>query len=118
MTVGELIAKFRQEKGLSQDELAHLLGYKSRTTIYKIEKGQREVPRKMIAQLSVVLNVSPLDLLGENDNNNSAPVEVDKSALVDMLNNFSFEELQRMSTLTKNVAAQVVDYIDYLISKR
>ena len=58
MTIGERIAKYRQEKGLSQEELAHLLGYKSRSTIYKIEVGQREVPRKMIAQLSIILNVS------------------------------------------------------------
>jgi len=66
MTIGELIARYREEKGLSQEELAHMLGYKSRSTIHKIESGQREVPRKMIAQLSITLNVSPLDLLGEN----------------------------------------------------
>ena len=117
MTVGELIAKYRLERGLSQEELANLLGYKSRATINKIEKGQREVPRKMIAQLSVILDVSPLDLLGEN-NNKSAPVEFDKSALADMLNNFSFEDLKKMSSLTVDEAVKVADYIDYLISKR
>ena len=67
MTVGEAIAKYREEKGLSQEELAHLLGYKSRSTIQKIESGQREVPRKMIAQLSIILNANPLDLLAENE---------------------------------------------------
>ena len=67
MTIGERIAKYREEKGLSQEELANLLGYKSRSTIQKIESGQRDVPRKMIAQLSIVLNVNPLDLLGENE---------------------------------------------------
>ena len=117
MTVGELIAKYRQERGLSQEELANLLGYKSRATIYKIENGIREVPRKMIAQLSVILDVSPLDLLGEN-NEKSAPATFDKSALADMLNNFSFEDLKKMSSLTVDEATKVVDYIDYLISKR
>ena len=46
MTVGELIAKYRQERGLSQEELAKLLGYKSRATIHKIEKGREKCPEK------------------------------------------------------------------------
>lgn len=65
MTVGEKIAKYREEKGMSQEELAHILGYKSRSTINKVELGERNVPKKMIAQLSNVLGVSPLSLLVE-----------------------------------------------------
>ena len=87
MTVGERIAQYRQEKGLSQEELAHLLGYKSRSTINKIETGQRDVPRKMIAQLSIVLNVNSLDILGENE---KSPSLTDKrEALSNMLENMT-----------------------------
>lgn len=71
MEIGERIAKYRIEKGLSQDELAHLLGYKSRSTIYNIESGKRDVPRKMIAKLSIILNVSPIDLLQDNKESSS-----------------------------------------------
>ena len=92
MTIGERIAKYRQEKGLSQEELAHLLGYKSRSTIYKIEVGQREVPRKMIAQLSIILNVSPLDILGENE---KSPSPISKrEALSNMIENMTDEEVE------------------------
>lgn len=92
MTIGERIAKYRQEKGLSQEELAHLLGYKSRSTIYKIEVGQREVPRKMIAQLSIILNVSPLDILGENE---KSPSFINKrEALSNMIENMTDEEVE------------------------
>lgn len=66
MKIGERIARYREKSGMSQEELAHLLGYKSRSTINKIEKGERNVPKKMIAQLSIVLNVSPLNLLAES----------------------------------------------------
>lgn len=66
MKIGERIAKYREKRGMSQEELAHLLGYKSRSTINKIETGERNVPKKMIAQLSIVLNVSPLNLLTES----------------------------------------------------
>jgi repressor LexA len=91
MTIGELIARYREEKGLSQEELAHMLGYKSRSTIHKIESGQREVPRKMIAQLSIALNVSPLDLLGENKNSSSPKNK--REALADLLEVMSDEEI-------------------------
>ena len=66
MAISDRITKYRKEKRLSQDELANLLGYKSRTTICKIEKGERPVPKNMIIQLSSILGVSPLDILGES----------------------------------------------------
>ena len=40
MTIGERIYKLRTEKGMTQDELAHAVGYKSRSTIAKIEAGE------------------------------------------------------------------------------
>jgi repressor LexA len=91
MTIGERIAQYRQEKGLSQEELAHLLGYKSRSTINKIEKGERDVPRKMIAQLSIVLNVNPLDILGENE---KSPSLSKREALSNMLENMTENEIE------------------------
>ena len=94
MTIGERIAKYREEKGLSQEELAHLLGYKSRSTINKIETGQRDVPRKMIAQLSIVLNVNSLDILGENE---KSPSLTDKrEALSNMLENMTENEIDEL----------------------
>ena len=91
MTVGERIAQYRQEKGLSQEELAHLLGYKSRSTIKKNKKGERDVPRKMIAQLSIVLNVNPLDILGENE---KSPSLSKREALSNMLENMTENEIE------------------------
>jgi repressor LexA len=91
MTIGERIAQYREEKGLSQEELAHLLGYKSRSTINKIEKGERDVPRKMIAQLSIVLNVNPLDILGENE---KSPSLSKREALSNMLENMTENEIE------------------------
>lgn len=93
MTIGERIAQYREEKGLSQEELAHLLGYKSRSTINKIEKGERDVPRKMIAQLSIVLNVSPLDILGENE---KSPSLSKREALSNMLENMTEKEIDEL----------------------
>ena len=66
MKIGERIARYREKCGMSQEELAQLLGYKSKSTINKIEKGNRTVPKKMILRLSSVLDVTPLDILGES----------------------------------------------------
>ena len=41
MKLYERIKKRREELGMSQDELAQKLGYKSRSTIAKIEKGEK-----------------------------------------------------------------------------
>ena len=40
----ERIRRRREELGLSQDELAKKLGYKSRSSINKIEKGENDIP--------------------------------------------------------------------------
>jgi repressor LexA len=44
--IGERIARYREKCGMSQEELAQLLGYKSKSTINKIEKGNRTVPKR------------------------------------------------------------------------
>ena len=65
--VGERIRMYRIRCGLSQGELAKRCGYTSRSTIAKIESGLNEFPQSMFKQLAEVLNVSPLDLLGYED---------------------------------------------------
>lgn len=67
MTIGEKIKQERIKRGMTQDELAHELGYKSRTSINKIETGKRDIPRSQIKQIAKILDVSPLLLLGFED---------------------------------------------------
>ena len=77
MTTGERIKIAREKKGYSQEELANLLGYKSRSSINKMENG-RDVPRSVIVKLSELLDVTPAYLMGwENSNDNSESNETD-----------------------------------------
>lgn len=64
MTVGRRIKEARIKKGLSQTELAGLLGYKSRSSINKIESDGRDIPRSSIVQFAEVLDVTPAYLMG------------------------------------------------------
>lgn len=67
MTFGERILKLRTEKGMTQDELAQKLGYKSRSSIAKIENGVRDVPRSQIVELAKALGTTPSVLMGWED---------------------------------------------------
>lgn len=67
LTIYEKIKARRKEMGLSQDDLAQLMGYKSRSTINKIESGQVDLSRSKIDKFSKVLQVSPSYLMGWTD---------------------------------------------------
>ena len=67
LTIYEKLKARRKELGLSQDDLARLMGYKSRSTINKIESGQVDLSRSKIDKFSKVLQVSPSYLMGWTD---------------------------------------------------
>lgn len=67
MTIGEKVRVLRKQKGLTQEELAEKLGYKSRTSINKIEMGERDIPRSMIKKIAEILEVPAIELLDIGD---------------------------------------------------
>ena len=66
MELGEKVKQRRLELELSQEELAKKMGYSSRSSINKIEKG-RPITQKIIVRLSNVLGVSVAYLMGWED---------------------------------------------------
>ena len=70
MTIGERVKLKKKKKGMTQEELASLLGYKSKSSVTHIENG-RDIPRAMVSQLAKILDVSPSYLMGWEDNNNA-----------------------------------------------
>ena len=67
MTVGEKIREARLKKGYTQTELAELLGYKSRSSINKIEVQGRDIPRSSVIKFAKALDVTPAYLMGWED---------------------------------------------------
>ena len=63
MTIGDRVRLKRLEKGMTQNELALKLGYKSKTSVAHIENG-RDIPRSMVVTLSEVLDTTPAYLMG------------------------------------------------------
>lgn len=57
----------REALGLSQDELASRLNYKSRSTIAKIESGANDIPQSKIKAFADALNTTTAYLMGWDD---------------------------------------------------
>ncbi len=67
LNVGRRIKEYREKAGMSQDELAKLAGYKSRSSITKIESGGNELPQGKIIKITKALGITPADLMKEYD---------------------------------------------------
>lgn len=63
MTVGDRIRHKRKELGLTQEELAKKLGYKSRSSVNKMETS-RELPLKKVKMMANILECDPSYLMG------------------------------------------------------
>lgn len=66
MNVGEKIRQKRIEKNMSQDELAKKVGYKSRSSIQKIE-ASRDLPLRKVKKMADALETTPSYLMGWED---------------------------------------------------
>lgn len=65
MTIYERIKEMRENLGLSQQELAERVGYKTASAVNKIELGLRDLNQSKIIAFAAALNVSPGYLMGD-----------------------------------------------------
>lgn len=71
--MGQRIKNRREALGMSQQELADLVGYKSRSSINKIELGKNDILQSTIKKIASVLNCTPSYLMGGADNSVDFP---------------------------------------------
>lgn len=64
MTIYEKIKQRRLELDMTQDELAKKMGYKSRSSINKIELGKQEINQRNVAAFAKALDTTPSYLMG------------------------------------------------------
>ena len=64
MEIGDRIKARREELGISQEELAKKVGYKSRSSVNKIEIDGRGLPQGKIVAFAKALRTSPAYLMG------------------------------------------------------
>lgn len=72
-TVSENILLLRKHLGWTQEELAKKMGYKSKSTINKIELGINDIPQSKIVKFAQVLGTTPAYLMGWNESEKNLP---------------------------------------------
>ena len=63
MGIGNLIKLRRTELGMSQKELAEKCGYTNRSTISRIESGERDIPVRQLKKIAAALGMETEDLV-------------------------------------------------------
>ena len=70
MRMGDRMRELRKERGITQEELGHLIGVQ-KSAIRKYEKGTiKSVKQDAILKMSKFFNVNPCYLMGMSDNRN------------------------------------------------
>ena len=126
MTIYERIRQLRISAGMSQEDLAHAMGYKDRSMITKIESGKVDISQKKIVEFARILNTTPGYLMGWSDepsmkrlnmdlqhfNDDCQPKNDDVRLLIRGLNQLSPEQLEQATNMMRIMFAKYADYFD------
>ena len=120
--IGKRIRTRREELGITQEELALKLGYKSKTTIAKIENGTNDIVQSKVIEFARVLDTTPAYLMGwiQYDDSCSGAEASDEKVIKLAQNILKFhgesnrliKNYEQLSDINKK---KVVDYSDNLL---
>lgn len=74
VSIGSRIREFRERLGLTQEELASMLGYKSKSSINKIETGINDITQSKVVAFAKALETTPAALMGWEDDIGKNPL--------------------------------------------
>ena len=72
--IGQRIKSYREAMKMTQEDLAQKMGYKSKTTIAKIEAGINDITQSKIIAFAKALNTTPSYLMGWEEPPNVVPI--------------------------------------------
>lgn len=67
MTTGQIIKRLREEREMTQETLAELMGYSHKSSINKIEMGKADLPQSKLVAFAKIFGVSPCVLIGYDE---------------------------------------------------
>ena len=95
----------RLELKMSQDRLAELTGYKDRSSIAKIEKGEVDLAESKIREFAKALKITPQELLGWDDPDTDISIDETFERICEFYNILNpegkAEALKRISELSQ-----------------
>lgn len=108
----ENIRKRREQLGLTQGELAEMLGYKSRSTIARIESGENDLNQTKIVEFAKALRVSTYDLMNDIKDE---PVELTSDYFTNKKDAIKF--LLEQKVIAANTGIDISEYSDEEITQ-
>ena len=111
MDIGERIKRRREELGMTQDELARAAGYKSRSSINKIEIDGRGIPQPKIEALAKALKVTPAYLMGWEEEEETPVYYLDPEAAEIANEIYNREDLRILFDTTRNISKEDLQVI-------
>ena len=111
MHIGDRIKKRREQLGMTQEELAQKMGYASRSTVNKVEKGVNDITQTTIVNYAKALGTTPAYLMGWED----TEIIHDTDYIFEAPGDRDFViEYMRSS---EDVKARIRDYAEYMFKK-
>ena len=118
VNIGQLIKNKRLELGMTQEELAHKVGYKTKGSIQKLE-NTRDMPIKKLKPIAEALGIDVKVLLGWDDveEEKAAPTLENADLLADIMHDPRLvEELKKVMQFDEKKKEALYSYIDFLSS--
>lgn len=111
MKIGDRIKFRREQLEMSQDELARRLGYKSRSSINKIENDASGLPQTKIVAIANALQTTPAYIMGweEMHQKNSTLADITVRMRSDEKFSLAVEKLSQLDEVQLASVMQVVD---------
>lgn len=99
--IGNKIKTRRKELNITQEELAKMTGYTTRSTINKIEQGVNDIPLSKVSVFAKALNTTPSYLMGWEEENN-IDIDMDTSNNGTISNSIGSDSTDTNNTYTTN----------------
>ena len=116
MDIGDRIKKRREELGMSQEELAKKVVYKSRSSVNKIEIDGRGLPQNKIVIFAKALETTPAYLMGWNDETIEIKYNTLSSCDSENLNRYAdYLYMRERQLITDSNSKQ---YLDFIIAEK
>lgn len=109
--IGDRIRRRRELLKMSQDDLAKKLGYKSRSSINKIERDAGGLPQAKIAAIAKALDTTPGYIMGWDEEVENDPVgmaEIHAEMIMEEGFVELFESYKKLDYAQKKIVADLV----------
>lgn len=111
--LGRRIRLCRENMNMSQETLAKMLGYKSKSSINKMESGINDIPQSTLKRIAEILHTTPTFLIDGDTPDSAKPIYLHDLLESSQVMFFS----KNGKPISEQVRNEIKNYIEYVLSK-